>query len=87
MSMKKVFVEPEVKKIELNMRESIAASGDILGYHFITTMRGCSIQDTGFFIWDDFQDSQVASCLIYASEASEFGTVVPEAKVRRYMRP
>ena len=86
MSMKKVFVEPEMKKIELNMRENIAASGGILGYHFLTTMRGCTIQNTGFYIWDDFQDSQVSSCLIYASAASTYGTVVPEAEVRLYMR-
>ena len=84
--MKKVFVEPSIKKIEINMRESIAASTDILGYHFLTTMRGCTIQDTGFYIWDDFQDPQVSSCLIYASEASTFGTVVPQAEVRLYMR-
>lgn len=84
--MKKVFVEPEMKKIELNISENIANSGDILGYHFLTTMRGCTIQDTGFYIWDDFQDAQVASCLIYSTNSSPFGTVVPESEVRLYMK-
>ena len=82
--MKKVFVEPEMKKIELNLNENIANSGDILGYHFLTTIRGCTIQDTGFFIWDDFQDSEVSSCLMYASNRSSFGTVVPQAEMRLY---
>lgn len=85
--MKKVFVEPEMKKIELNLSENIANSGEILGYQFLTTMRGCTIQDTGFFIWDDFQDSQVSSCLIYANSRSSFGTVVPQSEMRMYMRP
>lgn len=84
--MKKVFVEPEMRKLELNLNENIAASGDILGYHFLTTMRSCTIQDTGFFIWDNFSDMQVSSCLIYASEARTAGTVVPQAQVRLYMR-
>ena len=82
--MKKVFVEPKMKKIELNLNENIANSGEILGYHFLTTMRKCLIQDTDFFIWDDFQDYQVSSCLIYASSKSKFGTVVSPAEMRLY---
>ena len=86
MQMKKLFVEPTIKKIELNLSENIASSGEIIGYHFLSTMRGCTIQDTGFYIYDDFTDDQVSSCLIYASSASSVGTIVPEAEVRLYMR-
>mgnify|MGYP003302625869 CR=1 FL=1 len=75
-----------MRKIELNMSENIATSGEIIGYHFLTKMRGCTIQDTGFYIYDDFTDSEVSSCLMYASDASAIGTVVPEAEVRLYMR-
>ena len=84
--MKKVFVEPKMKKIELNLRENIANSGAIIGYHFLKEMRDCTIQNTNFSIFDDFTNAQVAGCLIYASDASAFGTVVPEAEVRLYMR-
>lgn len=84
--MKKVFVEPEMKKIELNLCENIANSGEIVGYHFLSTMKRCTIQDTGFHIWDDFTDEQVSSCLIYASSQSAFGTVVPQEEMRVYMR-
>ena len=84
--MKKVFVEPSIKKIELNMTENIAASGQIIGYHFLTTMLQCPIQDTGLTIFSNFKDEDVVSCLMYASEASEYGTVVSRSKVRRYMK-
>jgi len=86
MSMKKVFVEPEMKKIELNLKENIAVSGEVIGYHFLQFMTKCTIQYTDFTIYHEFSDDQVAGCLIYANEASTYGTVVTQEELRLYKR-
>ena len=40
--MKKVFVEPQIKRIELNMKENIASSVEQnMGYYFTYTLFTC----------------------------------------------
>jgi hypothetical protein len=42
--MKKVFVEPEMQIIELNLQENIAASTqESLGYYFTVSLFSCTI--------------------------------------------
>ena len=47
--MKKNFVEPSIRKIELNLSENIAESGsDYKGLHFNAYYEVCTIQNTNY---------------------------------------
>ena len=90
--MKKVFVEPEIKKIELNLSENIAQSGtnqgtDEIGFHFWYHWTNCTVQYSNKFITQGVPESELWAC--YADESTmrmRGGMIVPEETVRRYMR-
>lgn len=61
--MKKVFIEPEMQKIELNLRENIAASQEIsMGYYFKVTLFSCTIVSTNKFV-SQVTESEAAVCI------------------------
>lgn len=73
--MKKVFVEPEMQIIELNLHENIAASGQtIIGYNFLTEMPACPIVYTGKVIMDfatgKLTIEEANTCAVYAQAKS-----------------
>ena len=62
--MKKVFVEPEMKIIELNLYENIAASTQIsMGYYFLTSLSGCHIVNTGKYVGEIVDENEAIGCL------------------------
>lgn len=72
--MKKVFVEPEMHKIELNLQENIAASGQtIIGYNFLSQMLTCTVMYTGKTVFQ-VTATEAEGCAVYAS--SKARTVV-----------
>ena len=84
--MKKVFVEPNIKKIELNMRENIAASSsEIAGYYFQVDLFGCSIQDTGKY-YGEYTREEAETCRISSKAKIGGGVIVPEEEVRKYFK-
>lgn len=65
--MKKVFVEPEMQIIELNLHENIASSEQILvGYNFLTLMLTCTVVYTGKTVWQ-VTETEAEGCAVYAS--------------------
>ena len=65
--MKKIFLEPEVQRIELNLRENIAVSGDdmyvkVLQASYFT----CTVHDTGKLIFS-CSETDLRSCTVYGS--------------------
>ena len=63
--MKKVFVEPDMQKIELNLRENIAASQQVnMGYYFTTSLFTCTIVTTGKRLSDGVTELEAAACLV-----------------------
>ena len=64
--MKKVFIEPEMQKIELNLRENIAASQEVnMGYYFTVSLFSCNIVSTGQKVFD-VTEEEAAVCLVSA---------------------
>lgn len=69
--MKKTFFEPEVQKIELNLRENIAASeADNM---FVKVMQAsyfsCTVHSTGKLIFN-CTESDLKTCTVYGSAAA-----------------
>lgn len=89
--MKKVFVEPKIKRIELNMNENIANSQTTgqMGYYFNVDLY-CTIQDTTFTFADVYfqkvTDAQVANCKINSRVKIGGGTIVPAEEILPYLR-
>ena len=83
--MKKVFVEPEMQIIELNLHENIAASEQIIiGYNFLTEMFTCNVVYTGKKIFEVTQ-VEANTCAVYA-QARSLMRFYPIEEVRPYFR-
>ncbi len=67
--MKKIFFEPEVQKIELNLRENIAAS-ETSGDMFVKVLQAnyfsCTVHRTGKLIFN-CTESDLKTCTVYGS--------------------
>ena len=84
--MKKVFVEPQIKRIELNMKENIASSlVQNMGYYFTVTLFNCTIVSTGKMVGAVTQE-EAEVCIISPTAKIGGGTLVPENEVRPYFR-
>lgn len=84
--MKKIFVEPALHRIELNLRENIAASGDpgsdpviSMGYYFNVSLFGCTIQSTNKYVGEVTEEEAVV-CLV-ANGARALGMIIPREDV------
>ena len=84
--MKQVFVEPKLKKIELNMKENIASSiQQSMGYYFMVTLFSCTIVTTGKFVGSTTEE-EAEPCLINPNARIGGGIIVPVDEVRSYFR-
>ena len=89
--MKKVFVEPEMKKIELNLNENIATSISNIefGFVFWYEWNTCVVHDTGVFIFGSvISEEALRRCRAEEMDkpVSQDANIVPEAIVRAYVR-
>ena len=83
--MKKVFVEPEMQIIQLNLQENIAASGQtIIGYNFLSEMLVCHVVYTGKTIFNVSQE-EANTCAVYA-QARSIMRFYPKEQVLPYFR-
>lgn len=74
--MKKTFFEPEVQKIELNLRENIAASepsGDMYVKVLQDNYFTCTVHNTQKLIFN-CTEADLRSCTIYGSAATATAT-------------
>lgn len=84
--MKKEFVEPKVKRIELNMKENIASSLEYtMGYYFTYGLFDCTIVTTGKKVGNVTQE-EAAPCMINPNARIGGGTIVSEKEVRPYFK-
>lgn len=84
--MKKEFVEPKLKRIELNMKENIASSVQIsMGYYFNVSLFRCTIQSTGKFV-GDVTEQEAEVCLVSTRSRIGGGMIIPVDEVRPYFR-
>ena len=68
--MKKVFIEPEMQKIELNLRENIAVSSQVnMGYYFTVSLFSCHIVSTGKYVGQVSED-EASVCLVTGNARS-----------------
>ena len=91
--MKKVFAEPEMQIIELNLCENIAASGgtgeeEDEGIHLklwsdMTHLSSCTVQYTGKLLWN-CDENDLQSCMVKNNTRS-FGTVIPIEEALPYI--
>lgn len=86
--MKKIFVEPSIRKIELNLSENIATSGmDSGGIHFMSHYLECTIQDTKYTYYsENVKFWELFGCLTNFEEDTSRGTVIPEKVFRMQKR-
>ena len=86
--MKKIFVEPSLRKIELNLSENIAESGtDMYGLHFLSHYTRCTVQTTGKYMQDVSVFEAISSgCVTGLDKAASGATAVPLEEVRMYMK-
>ena len=84
--MRKVFVEPEMKKIELNLSENIATSKVIEeGFIFYYQWDSCTLQETGKTL-EEATFAEMKTCKVKEGEKILGGTVVSEEIVRMHMK-
>ena len=84
--MKKVFLEPDARRIELNLRENIATSSTVsLGYYFNVSLFICTIQTTGKTLADGVTEQEAAVCLV-ANNARSMGVIIPREEVLPHFR-
>ena len=86
--MKKVFVEPELKRIELNLGENIANSQQEpqMGYYFNISFLFCTVQDSGLTISEVKSENQIKNCLVSARAKIGGGTLVSREEIIPYLR-
>ena len=84
--MKKVFVEPKIKRIELNMKENIASSLEYsMGYYFTHSLFNCTIVTTGKTV-SGVTEAEAEVCRMNGNAKIGGGTIVPASEVRPYFR-
>ena len=84
--MKKVFVEPQIKRIELNMKENIASSVEQnMGYYFTYTLFTCTIVSTGKMV-GEVKPEEAEICIINPKVKIGGGEIVPVDEVRPHFR-
>ena len=84
--MKKVFVEPEIKRIELNMKENIASSLEYtMGYYFTHSLFGCTIVTTEKMVYQ-VTEAEAAVCMV--NPKAKIGGIMfyPEDEVKPHFR-
>lgn len=83
--MKKAFIEPEMQRIEIDLRENIAASmQENIGYYFYVSLFSCTLLDTGKYI-GELTEAEAASCQT-PSAGRSIGTIVPASEVRPHFQ-
>ena len=83
--MKKVFQEPDVRRIELNLRENIATSSQIsMGYYFNVSLFSCTIQTTGKFV-GQVTEQEAAVCLV-SNNMRSLGMIIHREEVLPHFR-
>ena len=91
--MKKMFVEPEMHRIELNLKENIAASsgtGEDEGEHtyikvMIDNLYTCTVLNTGMTILGGLTIEQLQACTV-TERTRSIGALVPIEDVLPYIR-
>ena len=89
--MKKKFVEPKIKRIELNLNENIANSSQLMAsYHvLISDLISCTLHNTGEFMMNLMMAGRfdlIETCKVYINpNARIFGALVPEDEARSFM--
>ena len=86
--MKKIFIEPEMKKIELDLRENIASSDEnkIVMMTYMSSADYCVIVNTRIPVGTVVDDSLVANC-IYVIAPRIGGTIgVPLKDMKEFIR-
>ena len=75
-----------LKKIELNLSENIASSTQInMGYYFLVTLFGCTIQYTGKKI-SEVTEAEAETCKINYNAKIGGGRIVSEDEARPYFK-
>ena len=86
--MKKIFVEPSMKKIELNLSENIAESAGVVinGFYFNHEFLACTVQYSGKRLSEGIPDDKLLECFASSGANTRGRILVPEEKVRMYLR-
>ena len=86
--MKKVFVEPDMKKIELNLSENIATSKVLIkdGFYFTYDWWEYTVQFSGKKLTQGVSEDELWACYVDENTRIGRGTVVPEEIVRMNMK-
>lgn len=91
MIMKKVFLEPEVRKIELNLRENIASS-EPTSDMYVKVLQGnyfsCTVHATGKLIFS-CNEADLKSCTVYGSAGASswsIGKTYPLKEMLPYIK-
>ena len=89
--MKKKFVEPQMKRIELNLTENIAASGYVYYKVMSGTIMDCILFDTGDYFMNLYMAGRqdlIDTCKLYVitgeSRSRSIG-LIPESEVLKYL--
>lgn len=89
--MKKIFVEPKIQRIDLNLKENIAASGgSTASYHvLVDSMFTCTLQNTGEYMLNLMMQNKldlIETCKVYVnSNAKIYGALIPEEEANRFL--
>ena len=84
--MKKLFVEPEIKKIELDLSEKIASSSG--NKHVIANFvdSGCVIYNTRIPVGTVVDEKEIATCIVLLPTRIGGTVAIPLKDMREYIR-
>lgn len=84
--MKKIFTEPEMKKIELNLKENIAASSFEQVVSTFLDSVNCVIIDTNIPYGNTATKEEVASCIFVFTPRIAGTVAIPLSEMREFIR-
>ena len=84
--MKKIFVEPEMKRFELDLSENIAAS--LIEYVIVSFTVGeyCFIVNTGLPVGTEVPREQIQNCITYIQQRKAGTMAIPIDQLRQFVR-
>lgn len=63
--MKKMFTEPQIQRIELNLNENIASSMSVFPFVFkMYSYSTCTVWETGKYMYEGLSQSEWDSCYV-----------------------
>lgn len=84
--MKKIFIKPEIKKMELDLSENIATSGQEFVISTFLDAGNCVIVHTDIAVGTEVTKEEIKSCITYLQSRMGGTVATPLEEMRYFIR-